>query len=464
MNQKYKYLIKNTGLLTISNFSSKVLVFLLVPLYTSVLSTREYGIYDLMISTITLLYPILTINIVDAVMRFCMDNSYDKNSVAKIGFRFISLSCISLGILLIPIHYIGFFRTIRGYEVYILLYYISYVFNQYFVQLAKGLEKVKLMAISGLCGTIVLLGGNIVFLLVLKLRLDGFFIANILSQFIPALILSMGMSFHKIIKSGKKSPLTQSDMISYCSPLIFTTIGWWVNSASDKYVVSFLCGVAANGVLSISYKIPSIVNTVFGMFGQAWQISAIKEYNRESSKKFYGDALLAVNMIMCCGCSMVIILSKPLASLLYGKEFYEAWQYAPFLLCSSVFNSASGMLGPILSAQKNSKAMAKSAIIGAAVNIVLNIILVWAFGVQGATIATVISAYVIYHIRKVAVGETIQIDGYFLMVITWILLIIESILEIYTTLWAVEMVIMLAIGGINYNIIKKMIAMLLRRK
>lgn len=41
--KKYKYLFKNVGLLTISNFGSKILSFLLVPLYTSLLTTGEYG-------------------------------------------------------------------------------------------------------------------------------------------------------------------------------------------------------------------------------------------------------------------------------------------------------------------------------------------------------------------------------------------------------------------------------------
>ena len=78
---KSSYLIKNMGILTISNFSSKILVFLLVPLYTSVLSTKEYGTYDLAVSTATLLYPILTLNIVDAVMRFLMDKESDKKAI-----------------------------------------------------------------------------------------------------------------------------------------------------------------------------------------------------------------------------------------------------------------------------------------------------------------------------------------------------------------------------------------------
>ena len=89
MNSKYKYLIKNMGILTLSNFSSKILVFLLVPLYTSVLSTTEYGIYDLVVSTIQLIFPIITANIVDAVMRFSMDKRYDTKDIASIGIKYL---------------------------------------------------------------------------------------------------------------------------------------------------------------------------------------------------------------------------------------------------------------------------------------------------------------------------------------------------------------------------------------
>ena len=94
---KSSYLIKNMGILTISNFSSKILVFLLVPLYTSVLSTKEYGTYDLAVSTATLLYPILTLNIVDAVMRFLMDKESDKKAIASIGLKYVSISSVLFG-------------------------------------------------------------------------------------------------------------------------------------------------------------------------------------------------------------------------------------------------------------------------------------------------------------------------------------------------------------------------------
>ena len=60
---RYKYLLKNIGLLTLSSFTTKLLSFFLVPLYTNVLSTTEYGTYDMFNTTIGVLLPILTLNI-----------------------------------------------------------------------------------------------------------------------------------------------------------------------------------------------------------------------------------------------------------------------------------------------------------------------------------------------------------------------------------------------------------------
>ena len=73
MKREEKKLVKNTLLLMLGNFSSKLLVFLMVPLYTSVLTTAEYATSDLLTTTINLLYPFATLMISTAVMRFCLD-------------------------------------------------------------------------------------------------------------------------------------------------------------------------------------------------------------------------------------------------------------------------------------------------------------------------------------------------------------------------------------------------------
>ena len=420
-----KYLIKNVGLLTISNFSSKILVFLLVPLYTSILTTAEYGTYDFIVSTVGLIYPIFTFDIVDAMMRFVMDKNYEKRNVISVGFRY---TCVSVALAVVMVCALHVAKIWNGLLIFFILYYISYTFNQFFIQIAKGLERVQDMAISGVLSTLIMLLGNVLFLLVFQWGLNGFFLANILSQALSSLYFLVRMRVWQYIEIGVLDEKLKHKMLCYSLPLIATTLGWWVNNTLDKYAVVFLCGVATNGLLSVSYKIPSILNVIQQIFIQAWQISAIKEYGEKDTRKFYGKIFSIVNMMMCAVCAGLILLVRSLANIMFAKDFYVAWKYVPFLLISSVFNCAAGLIGPVLSAKKDTKTMMCSAIVGAIVNAVLNIMLIFLIGVQGATVATMISSFTIYIVRRYGIGDDILIEDWYWC--TWILLIVQATIEV----------------------------------
>ena len=461
MKDKYKYLIKNVGILTISNFASKILVFLLVPLYTSVLSTEEYGIYDMAITTTQLLFPIITVNIVDGVMRFIMDKNYERKKVVNVGFAYILGGVIIATVLIFIATAIDVLGNFKGYEILILLYYISYTMNQYLIQLSKGLEKITDMGIAGALGTVVMIVGNLLFLLVFQSGLKGFFVANILAQAVPTIYLFIRVKLWKYI-SFKVDKTIRTEMVKYSAPLIFTVVGWWINSAADRYVVAFIIGMAANGILSVAYKIPSIINTLQSIFVQAWQVSAIKEYENSDKVVFYSDSFIILNFLMCIACSILIILSRPLAEILYAKDFFSAWKYVPFLLIASVLNSASGFLGPILAAKKDSKSMAVSAIYGSVFNIVFNIILVYLIGIQGATITTVISSFIIFLIRRKAVARALFISKEWTVYLVWGLLIIQAIAEIKENYY-IQLIMIVAIIALNKDIFKKSMSILKKR-
>ena len=288
MENKFKYLFKNIGVLMIANFSSKILVFLLVPLYTSVLSTTEYGSYDLAVSTATLLFPILTLNIVDAVMRFSMDCAVNKKTIATIGMKFISISAILFGICMWILKRINLLPGISGLEIYIFLYYVSYAVNQLLIQFSKGLERVKDMGIAGVVGTFVTIITNILFLLVLKWGLIGFFFSNILAQLISAIYLAIRIKVWKYIDVTEIDKKTQHEMLMYSVPLIATAVGWWINSAADKYVVAFMLGVASNGLLSVSYKIPQIINTLQGILHRRGRYLLLRNMAKRIPRNFMG--------------------------------------------------------------------------------------------------------------------------------------------------------------------------------
>ena len=82
---KYKELLLNTGLFAISSVSAKLIGFVLVPLYTFYLSTGEYGITDMSVTVITLLTPLCTCSIADAVLRYALDDKEYRAKYMSIG-------------------------------------------------------------------------------------------------------------------------------------------------------------------------------------------------------------------------------------------------------------------------------------------------------------------------------------------------------------------------------------------
>lgn len=449
-----KYLIKNLGILTICNLTSKILIFLLIPLYTAVLSPEELGIYDLLISTVQLLFPLLTLNIVTAVMRFVFDEDASTDDIAYIGIKYVVVSGLVVFFTALIAGKVSALAEIHGYIWYFFFYYITFGIDQYLIQLAKGMEKVFDMGIAGVISVVTLVVSNVYFLLVAKWGLTGFFLSIILGQVFSTIFLSVRLKIWKLLWKGSDNDSLERRMLIYSIPLIATEIGWWVNQTSDRYIVSAICGIASTGVLSVSYKIPHIINSIYAIFVQAWNISAIKEHGNDDSEIFYGRMFQITNYLLCVVCSLLILLSKLLAHLLFSNDFYVSWQYVPFLLISSVINGAAGMCGSILAAEKKSAAMGISTVYGAVLNLFMNILLVKSIGLQGATIATAISSFVILFYRKHEIGSGIKNDNYPIMILGWILLCVQAVIEIYSSLWFFELVILALMIIMNLGSLK----------
>lgn len=459
MNHRIRYLFKNTGILVISSFASKLLGFFLVPLYTSVLSTEEFGKYDIIVSTLTILLPIVTLNIADAVMRFSMEKEKEPHNAAAVGLRFTVAGIATVMLLSLVIGYTPLYRYVEGFRLISVLYFIVVALDSYFTQLAKGNERVLDMGIAGVIGTVATLTANILLLLVFRMGLKGFFYAGIIGSAVPDIYYFLRLKMWQYFKTSAIKKGYIKEMIYYSVPLALVVIGWAVNGNFDKYMVTAFCGLTANGLLAVAYKIPNILNAFQGIITQAWQISAISEFKSEDSGEFYRTMItysLSVSSLMC---ALLIILTRPVAHLLYAKDFYNAWQYVPFLLISFLFNFAAGIIGPILSAKMDSKTMAKSAASGIVVNIVLNYILIKAIGVQGVTIATAVSSFCIFIIRRIAIKDILKIKDDLTIILSAVLLSALATVEIVLQNYIAELCLLLVLAICNG---KKIIEILIK--
>ena len=296
MRNNTKYLLKNVGLLTLSNFGSKILVFLLVPIYTRLLSTEEYGIYDIYLTTITLLIPILSLNIVEAVMRFALDKKIEKSKVLSIGIKIVIKSILYCTILIIINYFTNFINIFNKFPQYFLLYYALNIIYDLVTQFAKSIDKIFDFAIASILNSLTMLLLNIVFLVVFKMKLNGYFLANCLAFAIPIVYLSIRLKLWKYIRIKSKDEELKKQMIKYSSPLILNNIGWWITNASDRYILTAMKGLSENGIYSVSYKVPSILNVVQAIFSQAWIMSAVKAYD-DKENEFIGQTYQIYNCV-----------------------------------------------------------------------------------------------------------------------------------------------------------------------
>lgn len=426
---KYKELAKNTGIFALANFSSKILIFLLVPIYTRVLTTTEYGFYDLVYTTIQLFVPILTLNISEAVMRFLMKDGVSKKSVFSIAVLDIFIGSIAFALLLLVNNLFSLSDLISQYSIYIFVIFVFYTLNNFLIQFSKGIDEIGVTAISGVISTAVMLAMNVILLVVFDWGLLGFFIANVCGYVIPCIYIVSRLRLWELfeIKIDKK---LQWEMVYYALPLVLNILSWWVNNTSDRYIVTAIVGIQASAIISVAYKIPQILSTISAIFIQSWQISAIKIQEDKSDTTFVSNMLLYYNALLLIIASGIILFVKPISNILFGISFYSAWELVPFLIISSLFNAISGCIGAIMGAKMDTHNIAKSALVGMIANIILNIVLTFLMGPQGITISTLIASFLIFYMRKDSVKE-INSETYRAIYLSWILLVVEACLLIY---------------------------------
>ena len=423
----YQYLFKNIGLLTLSSFATKFLSFFLVPLYTSILTSTEYGTYDLFSATIGVLLPIFTLNIQESVIRFSLDKKASRESIVSISTKYLvfSNSLVVLGVVINHIFQLS--TTIDGYPIFFVLMFFVQSVAGVMTCYIRGIDKVADLSVSSVMASAVIIFFNILFLLVFKLGLFGYFCANILGQFVQCLYLTIRSNFFSEIRF-KKYTVEEKEMITYSKPLIANSIAWWINNVSDRYVIVFFCGLAENGIYSVAGKIPSILNIFQTIFNQAWTLSAVKDFDPEDKSGFFSNTYRAYNCMMTIICSGIILFDKILAHFLYAKDFFVAWKYVPWLTIAILFGALSGYIGGFFSAVKNSKIFATSTIIGAVVNLVLNVVFTPLYGVMGAAVATTICFFVVWIFRFLQSKKCIKLRlNIWRDIFTYALLCVQSV-------------------------------------
>ena len=465
--EKYKYLLKNIGILTLSSFATKFISFFLLPLYTGILTTEEYGIYDICSTTITLLYPIFSLCIADATIRFLLDSNINKNDVLSIAIKYSFISIVAFGVFYGVAIITNIIPELTKYPILLMLWYVFCTLNSFFSSVARGFEKIKCISFASLIASAVSILLNILFLVYFKWGLKGYFLATLVGSLISNLYYFFSLQIWKHIRLISKNKFLEKDMRNYGSSLMINTISWWVNSSLDKYIVLLMCGISANGIISIAYKLPSIIKTIQNIFENAWMLSAVKTYDNEDKNSFFINTYNTYNFFVIILTSGIIVGSKIMASALFKGDFYNAWKLVPFYAISVVFSAESGFLGGVFAAVKKTKIISNTTLIGAIANASLNLILIFRLGVIGAAVATMLSNCIVLIVRMIYIKKIMNFRILiFRDIIVYIILAIQTVFLFMSNLnlayLCAQMVLLLLIVVSHGNEIKSILIKLLK--
>lgn len=309
----YRYLLKNIGLLTLSSFATKLISFFLVPLYTNILTTTEYGVYDLFSTTIGILIPVLTLNIQESVMRFALDKKMKTEAIVTVAVRYFIAAC-ALTMAGLAVNYIfGWSVFAKQYCVFFFMMFFVQTMSGMMLAYIRGIDKIAELSLSSVIASAVTIGCNIVFLALFRWGLTGYFLANIIGPFVQCVYLAFRVRMTDDIHLSRRYTYEKREMLAYSKPMIANSIAWWVNNASDRYIIIFFNGLAENGIYSVASKIPSILNIFQSIFSQAWTLSAVKDFDPEDRNGFFANTYKSYNCMMVILCSAIIVADKILA-------------------------------------------------------------------------------------------------------------------------------------------------------
>lgn len=462
-----KNLAKNTIIITIGKICTQLITFFLLPLYTGILSTEEYGTVDLLNTLVSLLLPIVTFQVEQALFRELIevrDNEESKKKIISSGVITVIFQCIIYLIIFALIY--PFINN--NYKFFLATNVVAYIFLSLFQQIARGLGDNKRYAIGSFVSALFTIIFNVLFLVVIKLGAYGMLLGTMSGQLIASIYLFITLKLYKYINIKKYRKDIIKKLWKYSIPLIPNAISWWVFNASNRVIATTFLGVDQNGILAAALKFSSVYITFYNIFNMSWTESISVAVNDKDVNNYFNKMFnIILNLFTAMGIG--IIACMPFVfPLMINDKFSSGYGLVPISIIGSLFNVVVGLISVIYVAKKNTKAIANTSVISAIINILVHLALIKFVGLYAAVISTFASFFImsIYRIIdinkkyfKIKIAKSLIVKTLIVLIIVLPLYYINNV---YLNIFSLLIAILFA-WNINKNSFEIIISFLKRK-
>ncbi len=401
MIKKIKELTKDVAIYGISTIIGRFLGFLLVPFYTNVISTKDFGIYSNVYAYLAFFGIVFIYGMDAAFMKYAsFSRLNDKKIIFSTSYFFVLISTLLLSLLLyfaqmplislmeIPSEY----SNLYYYLIFILLFDTLALVPFGNLRLERRAAKFTTIKLANI---IINLSLNFILVLHFKLGIEAIFIANLIASAFSFAALTPDI-FKMITFKIDKEMLKK--MLYFGLPYLPASIASTIVQVIDRPVVLALTDSSTLGIYQANYKLGIFMMLFVSMFQQAWQPFFLNNAKEKNAKEIFAKILTLFILVSSLIWIVLTLFVEDFARIellpgksIIGKEYLSGISIVPIILLGYLFNGIYYNFQAGIYIEEKTKYFPVVTGAGAAVNVIVNIFLIPLLGIIGAALATLAS-------------------------------------------------------------------------
>jgi len=429
-NSRSKKFLKDFGVYAIGNLGSKLITFLMIPLYTYfVEKPSDYGYFDLCLQTCLLLTPIITLQLRDGAFRFLLETDDPTHRTRIVSFVYRTIFFTTIVTVLIALM-LSLFYPIR-YLWYTVALLIVMAFYEVLAQVTRGLGNNKAFIAVGLIASFGIGLFSIIFVAYLKMGIVGIFMANIIARIVALVAVELKMkTLTKFFSIKANIKDISRELLRYSIPLIPVTLCWWLTTTSDRYFVKYFLGLEMTGLYAVAVRFGGLIHTLSNIFFQTWQENAIQQFHSKDRDSFFSSVFNNYIYVLAFTLIAFTFTIKICFSWIVGPNYQQSLQYIYFVNLSTILFAITAFFEIPYQCAKDTKSAIPSIVLTAIVNVTLNLILTPIFHIYGVIATSIISYLVLIIYRWNDTKKYFTLHFYKKTIIP-LLLIVFSVIPFY---------------------------------
>lgn len=377
---------KNSGIFFLGSVLAKIVAFLMLPLYTSLIPVVDFGYYDASIVYVSLLAETVFLDIWVVLLRKMYLDVTERRNAVWSALLIFGLSTVAYGVIIAAVWF-----TIRPAHL-LLIAFTGFAQNVSSLtkHVCRGLGRNVDFAVSGIISAVVMASMNVLLLAFLRFDYSSLYVATIFAALSEVVYLQLRLGLLGRLM-GLERPrslwATSRSLALVALPVGLNAGVYWLVNSVNRVVVSDRLGYEANGVYAIATRFGALLMLVIMAMTLAWQDLAFAKSSKDMA--FFGRATSFYSAGLVTGFGALLPFVFLVFPYAVGPAYRDAFVLIPLALLVAAFSGFSNFLVNLFYALERNSVTLQALAIAAVVNVALILPMISVGGVAGALVSSV---------------------------------------------------------------------------